>query len=931
MNKSTLLSNFSADYEKFYKVSLFDRLGFKRQGCSICGRFYWSILDRNICPDHQNYEFIGNPPTTKNFGYAETWNNIKGYFAKNGHSIVDRYPVVCRWREDLYYTIASIVDFQRIAENRVMFELPKNPLLVPQMCLRFNDVENVGVTGRHYTSFCMIGQTCDADSKGGYWKDTCVDLDFGMLVDVLGIPPTELTFVEDVWIGAGAFGCSLEYFVRGLELGNAVFTEFEGNESNHKVMKNRIIDMGAGLERLCWITNGTATSYDCTFEQVLGRIKKETDFRFDFPGLSKKDTLTVLNNYFSKISSKLESNNNLIAIKSEIAGELNIEIGTLEKIVQPHESLYTIIDHVRTLVFAISDGSLPSNVGGGYNLRVILRRTLSLLKQLKLNLKLTDIVDFHIEQLSPMYRELEEYRDDIHSILRIESERYIDTQSRIDTISSKIKKQKTKLDLNDLIRLYESDGVTPDYLVEYGLINSTPSNFYTRLAEIHSEGKSKKVDKNDLKIGNDQDFDSLPSTELIYYEHPEQTVFDAKILFIFNENLIILDKTCFYPRGGGQEPDYGYIGSHKVDNVIKIKNIVIHHVIDTFKESIGQKIIGIVEKERRSAITKNHTSTHIINHASKSTLGSWVWQNSAFKEENYARLDITHHSALSRAQVQEIEKKANDIVRQNLPVYIDSYDRGIAEQEYGFRIYQGGVVPSNKVRIVKIGGIDIEACGGTHVLNTGEIGLIKILKTERIQDGVVRIEFVAGNKALASIQAQEDQLQKIVTTLGTNKDKVIETLSRNLEELDKSKKKIRNLLKNTSELYMDKIFKESKAVGSENLSITEARIYLNENNNFDEEFHLSVGKQSTESDKNLIYVGIVTTESSSLKIIVFAGKNIAEILPANYLANQVSKRFGGSGGGTKHFGQGGGKPSGIQQKLEKIINEEIKDHISKKN
>ncbi|HEU5119644.1 MAG TPA: alanine--tRNA ligase-related protein, partial [Candidatus Nitrosocosmicus sp.] len=451
MNKSNLLSSFSSDYKKYYNVSLFDRLGFVRQRCTVCERFFWSITRKEICPDHEDYSFIGNPPTAKRFSYTQTWSEIKKFFEKNGHHIVSRYPVVCRWREDLYYTIASIVDFQRLAENQVIFELPRNPLVVPQMCLRFNDIENVGITGRHYTSFCMIGQTCDADSPGGYWKDRCIDLDFSLLVDVLGISPAEITFVEDVWIGAGAFGSSLEYFVRGLELGNAVFTEFEGNEKNYKVMKNKIIDMGAGLERLAWITNGTATSYECTFDHVLEKILDQNQIYSSNPFGSEATIRHLLSGYFSRVSTKLETCNDISLARNQIAREMGIEVNKLKEIVIPFESLYTIIDHVRTLVFAISDGSLPSNVGGGYNLRVILRRSLSLLRQLKLNLNITDVVDLHIEQLSSMYPELEEYRDDIHTILKIESERFFETQNRITTITSRIKKQKNRLNIDDLL------------------------------------------------------------------------------------------------------------------------------------------------------------------------------------------------------------------------------------------------------------------------------------------------------------------------------------------------------------------------------------------------------------------------------------------------------------------------------------------------
>ena len=263
----------------------------------MCEKFFWTLDNsRDFCPDHENYSFIGKPPTNKHLDYVNAWKETEKFFRAQNHEIVRRYPVVCRWREDLYFTIASIVNFQRVVGNQVVFELPANPLIVPQMCLRFNDIENVGLSGRHYTGFCMIGQTCNADAPGGYWKDKCIDLDFGMLTEGLGIKAEEITFVEDVWMGAGAFGYSLEYFVRGLELGNAVFTEFEGNENDYRVMPNKIIDMGAGLERFSWITMGTPTSYDCCFGPVVGKLVDMTGTDTD---------QEVLNKYFESISLKL--------------------------------------------------------------------------------------------------------------------------------------------------------------------------------------------------------------------------------------------------------------------------------------------------------------------------------------------------------------------------------------------------------------------------------------------------------------------------------------------------------------------------------------------------------------------------------------------------------------------------------------------------
>ncbi len=492
MGKKELTAIFSSDPDRYYKVSLFDRLGFKRQRCNNCGKFFWSLNEKQVCPDHQYYGFIGEPPTNKRLDYINAWKEIEEYFQSNAHSIIRRYPVVCRWRDDLYFTIASIVDFQRVIGDKVIFELPTNPLIVPQMCLRFNDIENVGLSGRHYTSFCMIGQVCNADAQGGYWKDKCIELDYRMLTNALGIRKEEITFVEDVWMGAGAFGYSLEYFVSGLELGNAVFTEFEGNENDYRVMTNKIIDMGAGLERLSWITMGTPTSYDCSFGPVVRKL-------VDNSGTSESPE--ILSKYFTAVSTKLDyMSGDIHALKSLIAKELKISDDLLTKMTAPYEAIYTIADHTRTLVFAISDGALPSNVGGGYNLRVILRRALSILERLGWSMKLEDIADMHIDYVKHMYPELEEHREDVRTILQIESGRYIGSRERMEAIANSIKSTEKKLMVDDLIRMYESDGVTPDFLVDLGAIDSIPPTFYTKLAELHTSQASSSSSKANLRL-----------------------------------------------------------------------------------------------------------------------------------------------------------------------------------------------------------------------------------------------------------------------------------------------------------------------------------------------------------------------------------------------------------------------------------------------
>ena len=165
-----------------------------------------------------------------------------------------------------------------------------------------------------------------------------------------------------------------------------------------------------------------------------------------------------------------------------------------------------------------------------------------------------------------------------------------------------------------------------------------------------------------------------------------------------------------------------------------------------------------MDVQRRNSITKHHTVTHILNSAEETILALGYGRILRLKIRTYGRLDITHHSALTKEEIERIEKSANDIITQNLPVSINVYGRGEAEQKYIFRIYQGGVAPTTNIRIVKIEGWDIEACGGTHVRRTGEIGLVKITKSERIQDGVVRLEFVAAKSALNYIQKLESSL-----------------------------------------------------------------------------------------------------------------------------------------------------------------------------
>ena len=876
MDKKEILKTFSADSDRYYKVKLFEEQGYERKSCSRCGIFYWTIdNNRNNCPVHSDdtYSFIGNPPTQKRFDYTQAWKEVESFFVKNGHTSVNRYPVVCRWRDDLYFTIASIVDFQRVMGSEVVFEFPANPLVVPQTCLRFKDLENVGVTGKHFSSFCMIGQHSIPNSDG-YWKDQCIDLDFRLLTEQFGIKKEEVVFVEDVWEGGGSFGSSLEFFVKGVELGNAVFTEFQGEIGKHTELDQKVIDMGAGLERFAWITMGTPTAYDCCFGPITNLLIQKVGIDADSNLLTK---------YYTTIAKNIESYDDVFVARKHAIEQAGLTPEQVNRIITPLEGIYLIADHVRTLIFAISDGALPSNVGGGYNLRMILRRIIGTMDRLNLKFDMDEIIDTQIDYLKKTYPELEETREDVKKIISIESDRYENSKSKMQKIVSRIKDPS----VDDLIRLYESDGVTPDYLKETNVISEIPSEFYSRLSELHQSAKKKEQVQLPLE--------GLPETELLFYgDDPKE--FDAKVLKSF-EKFVVLDKTSFYARGGGQEPDHGKIAGFNVVDVNKHGSIVVHEISGGIPKE-GETVSCVVDSKRRDGITKHHTSTHILNSSSRSVLGSWVWQHSAFKEVDHARLDITHHSALTDDEVRKIEELANAKVKENIPVTIESFDRGTAEQKYGFRIYQGGVVPVKSIRIVSIEDFDVEACGGTHVKTTKEIELIKISRTKRIQDGVVRLEFVAGDAAREYVKQHAADLEKQSAEQDAK------------EQRDKIRDRMKEQTRRDIPVLLEEI--SQTTIGTTRLRdieviTTESRRFCwTKSDRYDEYFHINFGERLVKNDPKAVYCGIFE-EGDTVRAIVYAGDEASKKNNADDIARAISETLGGSGGGYARFAQGGGK------------------------
>ncbi|MEW6721963.1 MAG: alanine--tRNA ligase, partial [Candidatus Micrarchaeota archaeon] len=758
VDKNALRKQFAAEWEKHYRLKILSERGFARQQCKKCSRMFWAKEKREMCGDPSciGYQFIGSTPVKKKLGYIDTWKAIEKYFTENGHGYVKPYPTVARWRDDLYFTIASINDFQPYVVNGEL-EPPHNPLIVPQPCIRFSDISNVGVSGRHYTNFVMIGQHAFNTEKTGlfYWKEEALKHDLDYLA-ALGIPEDEIVFQEDVWAGGGNFGPCIEYFCRGLELGNCVFMQYEVTPSGSRELETKVIDMGAGLSRLAWITSGEPTSYETVFGPVIEEMKREAGVSID------KDLFVR----FAKISGSLNEDEvpDLEKEKERIASVLGVSKKELFDTLEPLQALYASADHLCTLLFTVTDGMLPSNSGGGYNLRMILRRVFGFEQRFGYSLDYGKIMQAHADFLEYMFPHLQSGVETTLAVIDEEQKRYKATKEKaagmVLNIVKKAKGTKSapnkeragggRIGKEDLFTLYKSHGIPPEAVAEVAAENDVevemPGNFYALVRG--AEGEEASPDKAPTVKVLSADIAGIPKTEILYYGR--EPSFRAKVLAVLHDKFVVLDRTAFYPEGGGQVSDTGALGDHDVLNVTKQAGVVLHEVKNGSHMKPGMELEGVVDLERRKTVARHHTAAHLLNAACRDVLGPHIWQGGSHKSEEKAHLDVTHYRKITNDELSKIEHKVNEYIMANLPVVTHVLPRNAAESRFGFTIYQGGAVPGKELRIVSLGEVDSEACGGTHGMHahTGEIGPFRIVKRESVQDGVERITYKCGHVAI---------------------------------------------------------------------------------------------------------------------------------------------------------------------------------------
>ena len=935
----------SKDPDKYFPTQELKKLGYLRKNCECCGTYFWTVdKDRKVCGDpicSGGFQVTVNNPSKVKLSFIGVWKKIVEILEPRGYVPIKRYPCVARWNPTSEFTIASISAFQPYVITGEV-EPPAKKLVIPQFCLRFNDIENVGVTSSHCTGFVMIGQHAFVPPEEWNQGELFMDIhDF--IHEGVGLPKEEITIHEDSWAGGGSFGCSLEFFSRGVELFNQVYTMFEQTPEGPRELKLKVLDMGLGQERVAWFSQGTPNIYEAIFPYVLTNLRESTKIDLDL-GLYNK---------FSQYSAYLNIDevDDMDTAWQKVSNELDMNISELKKKVLPMTALYSIAEHARTLLFAINDGKLPSNVGGGYNLRVIFRRAISFIDKFNWNIDIADVCEWHAEELQGIFPEVSEHLNEIREILNVEKGKYYTNKKKAKKILEKELK-KGEITTETLIELYDSNGINPELVKEtakkFNRAIKIPDNFYSLVVERHEITEQIRATGKEMEL----DLEGIPETKSLYYYDYTNISNDAKVLKII-DNMAVVDQSVAYPTSGGQLHDVGTINNQRFNDVFKQGNYVVHVLEEKPKFKEGDTVKIKVDKNWRTQLSQHHTATHIVNAAAREVLGSHVNQAGAKKTLKNSHLDITHYEQISNDDLLKIETKANKIIDKAINLNLSFIPRSEAENKYGMTIYQGGAVPGKQIRIVEIPNVEVEACGGTHLNNTSEAGYIHITKSQKIQDGIVRLTFTAGeatdklrerhkkildelkgilnvdrkqlvgrvkelfekwknvNKSLKSGEVNEidlhltssetfegDVLSEISQYLSIKKDDVPSKIQKLYDEWVEGKQKLSEITDLFSDVALDMqiknaqiyqntklIFESTKDLNIEDLKNLSQKLLKKEPN--------SITFISNQSEKGIILMGM-----SGQKLSLKSDINIGSIV------SKTVKHFNGKGGGKNDFGQG---------------------------
>jgi alanyl-tRNA synthetase len=726
------------------------------------------------------------------------------FWKSKGHAVEPSANLVPVNDPTLLWINSGVATLKKYFDGSV---IPDNPRITnAQKSIRTNDIENVGKTARHHTMFEMLGNF----SIGDYFRDEAIEWGFELLTSPewfgfpkeklymtyypddkdsynrwisLGVEPSHLIPLEDnFWeIGAGPSGPDTEiFFDRGtefdpenigirlleediendryIEIWNIVLSQFNADpavpRSEYKELPNKNIDTGAGLERLAAIFQGAKTNFETDlFLPIIREVEKLSGKTYDPDG--------------------------------------------------DNMSFKVIADHIRALSFAIGDGALPGNEGRGYVLRRLLRRASMHGQRLGISgpflYKLVEIVGHIMESYYP---EVLEKRDFIEKIVKREEEtfaRTIDAGSgHLDQLLAQLKEAgKDTLEGKDIFKLYDTYGFPVELteeLAEDAGYKIDHKGFKAAMKEQQDRARAAVVKGGSMGMQNETLAGITESSTFVY----GQTKLDATLSVIIAENerteavsegqaLLVFNQTPFYAEMGGQVADHGVVKNATGDIVATVLDVQkapngqpLHKVELHASISLGQVYTLELDTKRRNGVEKNHTATHLLHAALHNIIGEHATQAGSLNEQDFLRFDFTHFEAVTAEELRRIEEEVNEQIWNAIPVVTVETDIDTAKEMGAMALF--GEKYGKEVRVVTIGDYSIELCGGTHVSNTSEIGIFKILKEEGIGSGTRRIIAVTGREAFFAYRDQEDALKEVAVTIKSPQIKEVPNKVASLQE-----------------------------------------------------------------------------------------------------------------------------------------------------
>ena len=792
-----------------------------------------------------------------------------------------------------------------------------------QKCIRTGDIENVGKTARHGTFFEMLGNF----SFGDYFKEQSISWGWEFVTQHLNIPQEKVwvtVYEEDdeafsIWenqikipkerivrlgkddnfweIGIGPCGpCSELYFDRGEEYGcdnpdckpgcdcdrylefwNHVFTQFDRDEEgNYGQLENKNIDTGMGLERMACIMQGVDTIFDVdTIKHILNTIEK-------------------------------------------MAG---VEYGKGEK---TDISIRIITDHIRAVSFLVADGVLPSNEGRGYVLRRLLRRAARNGKLLGIKENfLYKLVDEVIKVSGEAYPELVEKENYIKKVIRIEEEKFNETiEQGMEILASYISQLKqngeTTLSGENAFKLYDTYGfpidLTKEILEEEHLsIDEEAFNEEmnkqrerARSARGNMDGESWKEDplsKLDSSVASTfEGYNELENSGIIKAIVKDNEIVEAAVAG--DKVVVVLDQTTFYPEGGGQAGDSGLLVNKNEDIVVEVidtkkgANNTIKHIglVKSGMINTGEKLATIVNKEMRMASARNHSATHILHKVLKEVLGEHVNQAGSLVTPERLRFDVTHFEAITKEELKVIEDKVNDIILESLNITCENMSINDAKNKGAMALF--GEKYGDEVRVVSMGDYSIELCGGTHLTNTSQIGMFKILSEGGVAAGVRRIEAITGRAVYNYLKEKEEVITNVCSNLKTKEDGLSQKVTSLIEENKSLSKELHDMKTKMSLQAVDSVLDSKADVNGVNLVTTKF-----------EGMDMNTLKEVADNLRDKLVSGVVVLANiadDKLNLVVTATKDVVDKgVHCGNIVKAIAQVAGGKGGGRPNMAQAG--------------------------